>query len=541
MKFYLTTPIYYVNDKPHIGSAYTTIVCDALARAHRLRGDDVMFVTGTDENSQKNVEAMEWIGGKDLTAYLNRMSSLWQSTWRELGITNDDFIRTTEERHLKAVERFWNASMKAGDIYLGTYDGLYCEGCEEFKTESDLVNGCCPLHPNRELKKVSEKNYFFKLSSYRDQLIALYDAHPEITQPASRLNEVRAYVKDHLADISVSRDVSSLSCGIPVPGDDSQRIYVWFDALINYISAIGFGTDDKKMKKWWPADLHLIGKDILKFHCALWPAMLLSAAKADPLLKKKLAVDDLLPKNIFVHGFFTINGQKISKSLGNTIDPHDLTSKYGNDAVRYFLLREISFGEDGDFSVARLEDRYASDLANTLGNLVQRAVAMSRKYFDGKVPDADPASAAKTATDGVWSGAKGIEEIERAYDAKIDHFRLDEALTLIWGAGESKGSGLMQANKHIEETKPFQLIKNDSKKTGEVLYSILEALRHYAWMLDPMMPETSTKILSALGQNHNQEIKKGIMELRKWGGLEPRSTLPTPYPIFPQLESEAVE
>jgi methionyl-tRNA synthetase len=536
MKFYVTTPIYYVNDKPHIGSAYTTIVCDALARARRLRGDDVMFVTGTDENSQKNVEAMEKTGGKDLQAYLDAMATSWQSAWKDLGITNDDFIRTTEDRHLKAVERFWKASMEAGDIYLGTYDGLYCEGCEEFKTESDLVNGRCPLHPNRELKKVSEKNYFFKLSSYRDQLLALYDAHPEIAQPTSRLNEVRSYVRDHLADISVSRDVSSLSCGIPVPGDDSQRIYVWFDALINYISAVGFGSDDKKMTKWWPADLHLIGKDILKFHCALWPAMLLSAAKTDPLLKKKLAKDELLPKNIFVHGFFTINGQKISKSVGNTIDPHDLTAKYGNDAIRYFLLREISFGDDGDFSYARLEERYAADLANTLGNLVQRAVAMSRKYFDGKVPDANPSSSAETAVDGVWSGAKGIEDIERGYHEKIDRFRLDEALTLIWGAGESKGSGLMQANKHIEETKPFQLIKEDTKKTGEVLYSILEALRHYAWLLDPVMPETSAKILAALGQDREKEAKKGIEKLQKWGGLKPGSSLPEPQPIFPRIE-----
>jgi methionyl-tRNA synthetase len=538
MKFYATTPIYYVNDKPHIGSAYTTIVCDALARAHRLRGDQVRFVTGTDENSQKNVEAMEKLGENDLKAYLDRMASAWQSTWKEIGIANDDFIRTTEDRHLKAVERFWKASMEAGDIYLGSYEALYCEGCEEFKTETDLVDGKCPLHPNRELKKISEKNYFFRLSAYRDELLALYERQPSIAQPDSRLNEVRQFVSEHLADVSISREASSIPNGIPVPGDDTQRVYVWFDALINYISAVGFGTDDAMTEAWWPADLHLIGKDILKFHCALWPAMLLSAAKSDPLLKKLKQSESLLPKNVFVHGFFTINGQKISKSLGNAIDPRDLVAKFGNDVVRYYLLREIPFGEDGDFSYARLEERYASDLANTLGNLVQRVVAMSRKYFDGRAPKIDTEKAT-AIVEGAWSGGRGISDIEIAYDGRIDAFRIDEALNLIWGLGESKGSGLMQANKFIEETKPFQLIKTDEAKTGEILYAILESIRHYAWMLDPIMPETSKIILATLGQDRDEEAKKGLAELRRWGGLTPDSTLPEPQPIFPRIDPGA--
>ena len=537
MKFYVTTPIYYVNDKPHIGSAYTTIACDALARAHRLRGEDVRFVTGLDENSQKNADAMAKAGETDLMTYLDRMAGLWETTWKETGISNDDFIRTTEERHLKAVERFWKASMAAGDIYLGSYDALYCEGCEEFKTETDLVDGKCPLHPNRELKKISEKNYFFKYASYRDELLKWYDTHPEIAQPESRLNEVRQYVTNHLSDISISREAASLSCGIPVPGDDSQRIYVWFDALINYISAVGFGTDDAMTETWWPADLHMVGKDILKFHCALWPAMLLSAAKTDPLLKKLQDEDRLLPKNVYVHGFFTINGQKMSKSLGNTIDPIDISKKYGIDPVRYYLLREIPFGDDGDFSTARLEERYASDLANTLGNLVQRVVAMSRKYFNGCVPSVNANEAATVATDAAWSGAAGIAEIERVYDASVLKFRLDEALIAIWNAGAEKGSGLLQANKHIEETKPFQLVKTDEAKTGMILYSILEAIRHYAWLLDPMMPETSRKMLAALGLDRDEELKKGMEANRVWGGLVPGSSLPEPQPMFPRLET----
>jgi len=530
MKFYITTPIYYVNDKPHIGHAYSTFVCDALARYHRLKGDDVYFSTGTDENSQKNIEAMEALGEKNVIAYLDRMSEEWKRTWEDLGITNDGFIRTTEDRHRKAVERFWNAVKESGDIYKGTYEGLYCTGCEKFVSESDLENGKCPLHPNKEPEHVSEENYFFKLSNYRDALLKLYESDPEFIKPVARRNEIIRYVTDHLSDVSISRAATTISCGIPVPGDDSQRIYVWFDALINYLSVVGYGEDDERVKKWWPADLHVVGKDIIKFHCSLWPAMLMSAAQSDSLLK-----DRAVPHTVFAHGFFTINGQKISKSLGNVIDPRDLVPAYGIDAIRYFLLREITFGEDGDFSEERLKERYTSDLANTLGNLVQRAVSMSRRYFNNSVPEVDLIKAGASPNGSVWDGASGLASIEEAFDGYMDGARVDRALEVVWSQGEVKSSGIVQANKFVEETQPFKLVKTDAMKVGEILYALLESLRHYAWMIDPVMPDVSKKIIGAIGQDYDAEKKKTLEALREWGGLQPGSELPEPKPIFPKL------
>ena len=339
-KYYVTTPIYYVNDKPHIGHTYTTVVADAVARFQRLHGKDVLFSVGVDENSQKNVQAMEKAGEADLTAYLDRMAGTWKQTWDDLGIRYDAFIRTTDLAHAKAVERFWNAVVKSGDIYEGEYEGLYCVGCEAFKTESEIVNDRCTLHPNKDLEKIKEKNYYFKASAYRDELLKLIDSQEDFVQPESRRNEIRNYIKDHFTDFSVSREAKNLQVGIPVPGDDSQKIYVWFDALINYMTVAGYGSDDAKFSGWWPADLHLVGKDIIKFHCALWPAMIMSAAKNDPSLRDEQG-SAKLPKHVFAHGFFTMDGQKISKSLGNAVDPRDLVPTYGFDAIRYFLLRDI--------------------------------------------------------------------------------------------------------------------------------------------------------------------------------------------------------
>lgn len=524
-KFYVTTPIYYVNDKPHIGHAYTTVAADALARFHRIHGETTRFVTGTDENSQKNVQAMEKAHQTHLMTYLDSMSGVWKSTWQELGLTVDDFIRTTEARHVAGVERFWRAVQKNGDLEKRTYEGLYCVGCEGFKVESDLTNGRCPLHPNKDLERISEENWFFRLTNYREDLLALIDRTGDFVMPEARRNEIKSYIEHFMTDVSVSREAKKLSVGIPVPGDADQRIYVWFDALINYLTAVGYGTDEALFARWWPADLHLVGKDIIKFHCALWPAMIMSAAKHDPLLQNPDGTPKL-PKQVYAHGFFTIDGQKISKSLGNAIDPRDVANIYGFDAVRYYLLREISFGEDGDFSFVRLRERYTSDLGNTYGNLVNRAIAMSKKYFNGCVP---PIVDSSTAND--WqpqTDLRGLaEDVVGGYMAT----RCDVVLDAVW-------KSLFIANKYVEDTQPFRLIKTDVAATGTILYNLLEACRIYAWLLYPVMPETSRKVWTQLGLNAEQELARGWKEGTRWGGLVSGAALGEPVPLFPRLEQE---
>lgn len=530
-KFYVTTPIYYVNDRPHIGHAYTTVVADALARYYRLRGREVMFSAGVDENSQKNVQAMEKQGETDLNAYLDKMSQAWKTTWDEVGISYTRFIRTTSPEHHASVERFWNAVKASGDIYEGTYEGLYCIGCEAFKSEGDVVNGRCVLHPNAELEKISEKNYFFRASAYRDELLKHIDEKEDFIQPESRRNEIRNYVKDHFADFSISREAKNLKVGISVPGDESQRIYVWFDALVNYLSVIGYGKDEEEISKWWPADLHLVGKDIIKFHCALWPAMIMSASKNDDALRDQKG-KALLPKKVFAHGFFTLEGQKISKSLGNAVDPREFIPKYGFDALRYYMLRDIAFGEDGDFSKARLEERYVHDLANTLGNLLNRAVAMSRKYFDGKIP-----SALEHDKKFTFADQHGVSTLSSAVDEHIANVRFDLALETIWNGVDGK-FGLLQANKFIEETQPFKLVKTDPSAVGVILYSLLEYCRAVAWLVEPIMPEVSKKIITQLGQDFEIEQKQGANKLLEWGGLRPETELPEPKILFPQLSAD---
>ena len=521
-KFFVTTPIYYVNDKPHVGSTYTAVAADVLARYHRSRGDRTLFSTGVDENSQKNVQAMEKSGETDLQAYLDRMSDTWKTTWEELGIVFDTFVRTTEPRHLAAVSRFWNAVKQSGDIYESVYEGLYCVGCEGFKTETETVDGKCPLHPNSELSPVKEKNYFFRASAYREALLNHLDENSQFVQPESRRNEIRNYITEHFTDFSISREAKQVSAGIPVPEDSNQRIYVWFDALINYLTVTGYGTDDKMCAEWWPADIHLIGKDILKFHCALWPAMLMSAAKNDPLLRDENG-NPKLPTRVFAHGYFTINGQKISKSLGNAIDPRALVPTYGFDAVRYFMLREIPFGEDGDFSESRLTERYTHDLANTLGNLLQRTIAMSRKYFDGKVPPSFSHEAKYTFAD-----EAGIRAIRNAVDTNMEACRFDLALEAIW-SGVDGAHGLLHANKFIEDTQPFKLQKTDPTATGAILYSILEYLRIISLLLAPFMPDVSERMLKQLGQNTDSNLS--------WGGLKPGTELPEPVVLFKMLNN----
>lgn len=521
-KYYITTPIYYINDKPHIGHAYTTIVADFLARLHRLRGEEVVLLTGTDENSQKNIEALknktgktEEPTGKEVQKYLDEMSAVWEKTWDTLAITNDDFIRTTEDRHHKAVEEFYLRVFKKGDIYLGTYVGVYCAGCELFILESELVDGKCAIHKVAP-KAIKEKNYFFKLSQYREKLLDYIESHPQFIQPQSRKNEVVSYIQKFMEDTSISRE--NMKWGIPIPAfatDASageQAIYVWFDALINYLSGVGFGGDEKKFKRIWPADLHLVGKDIIKFHCALWPAMLMSAGLP-------------LPKTVFAHGFFTIDSEKMSKSLKNIIDPTDVARKYGNDTLRYYLLREIPFGEDGDFSFARLEERHNSDLANGIGNLAARVLAMTEKFCGGKVPSVT----ASTHTVEFWaSPALSLGKSWASYEKAVSDFKIHDAMKTIIDV-------VRFGDTLIDKEKPWALAKEGmTDRINTVLYVLLETLRHIAYMSWPALPEAAEKLFAVLGVKNWNKIS--YEEAKVWGGLKPGTKVKAGLQLFPKIE-----
>lgn len=449
-KFYVTTPIYYINDKPHIGHAYTTIAADVLARYHRQKGDKVRFLTGTDENSRKTVEAAKE-AGKEIKQYTDEMAKQWQETWDALGLTYDRFIRTTEPDHVKAVQDIIQRIYDAGDIYKGVYEGLYCFRCEQFYKEDELVEGKCPIHKVK-LEHIKEDNYFFKLSKYGDELLKRIKDDPDVIRPQARHNEVVAFIERGLEDISVSR--ASQEWGIRLPFDQSQVIYVWFDALINYVT--GSGYPDKDYTEWWPADLHLVGKDIIKFHCIIWPAMLLSAG-IEPA------------KSVFANGFFTVDGEKISKSSGNAIDPIAIRDEYGNDALRYYLLSEIPYGNDGDFSHERLAIRYDTNLANNLGNLVQRISTLIERNLDGEI-------------DQVKSRVK-LDQIEKA----IHDVAFHTALSAIWAE-------LSKLNEEIEQQKPWELAKNDSEKLKVFLSQQAADILEINRELKPFLPETAEKI-----------------------------------------------
>jgi methionyl-tRNA synthetase len=475
--FALTTPVYYVNDVPHIGSAYTTIAADVVARFERLRGKPVLLITGTDEHGLKIQRAAQ-SSGLTPQEHCDTIAAAFDRLWHQLDIQYDRFIRTTSPRHQAIVNEFFQRVWDSGDIYSGRQQGWYCVSCEEFKEERDLLDGHrCPLHPNKEAEWRDEQNYFFRLSKYQSQLEALYRERPDFIAPESRRNEVLNFVAQGLQDFSISR--VNLDWGFPVPADPKHTLYVWFDALLGYVTALLEPDEEPTLSHaiatWWPINLHLIGKDILRFHAVYWPAMLISAGVP-------------LPERVFGHGFLTKDGHKISKTLGNVIDPADLVSRYGSDAVRYYFLKEIEFGKDGDFNETRFVNILNADLANDLGNLLNRTLGMARKYGSGCVPGvvgADIPSDNPLKAMGLTLG----EEVARAYESLAFSSGCEAILALV-----------RACNKYIDDRAPWTLHKKGQQlEVEEVLYSVLESVRLAAYLLSPIIPNISTEIYRQLG------------------------------------------
>jgi methionyl-tRNA synthetase len=504
MTFYITTPIYYVNSTPHIGHAYTTIAADVVARFHRQRGDETFFLTGTDEHGSKIAQAAE-SQGLDPRGFVDKMAAVWRELPARVNASNDFFIRTTDPGHEAFVQEFVQRIYEAGEIYEGVYSGLYCTACEAFYTEGELVDGRCPQHGTIP-EFFEEKNYFFRLSAYQERLLRLYDATPELVLPRMRYNEARRFIEQGLEDISVSR--ASQRWGIPVPWDPDQVIYVWVDALINYLSALSYaaaGGEDLR-PRFWPHVRHLLGKDILKFHCVIWPALLMAAGYE-------------VPRQLFVHGYLLIDERKISKSVGNVLDPLDLVSVYGVDPVRFFLLRVTPFGQDGSTSIEGLHERYERELANDLGNLLSRTTAMISRYRGGRIPDA--------AWDSPFRAA--IAALRESVAGRLEGFDLSGALDEIW-------SLVRAINRYVEANAPWQLAKDASRASDldRALYDLADGLRALAVALAPYLPETAPRILDALGQPGTlawERIAYGLTEPA--GGVEPAE------PLFPRVELPA--
>ena len=513
--FYITTPIYYVNDVPHIGHAYTSIACDVLARAKRFQGDKVLFATGTDEHGQK-VEKAALASNETPVELANRVVERFKILWGKLDISYDDFIRTTEKRHVKAVEEIFKTVYKNGDIYLGEYEDWYCTPCETFWTETQLTNGNCP-DCGRKTEKLKEESYFFRMSKYQEPLLRHYDKYPDFIKPRTRMNEIYSFVHGGLRDLSISR--TSFRWGIPVPINDKHIIYVWFDALTNYLTVAGYPENQDKFEKIWPADVHVIGKDILRFHSVYWPAFLMSAG-----------ID--LPKKVFAHGWWTVEGTKMSKSLMNVVEPNRLIDEFGVDPLRYFLLREVPFGLDGDFSLNAMTQRYNSDLANDLGNLFSRALTIIHKYFNGEVPSVHEANRWPEGESEAENLKKKTFETFQKSKSLISELAFSQALTAIWEL-------INAANKYIDSTAPWGLAKKkEMEKLSLVSNTIVRLLKGKTLLLFPFIPETSGKMWKQLG--FSDEISKITLSSESvlWE-LEPGLKVTAPSPIFPRIEKKA--
>ncbi|MFP6749962.1 MAG: methionine--tRNA ligase [Alphaproteobacteria bacterium] len=504
--YYITTPIYYVNDKPHIGHAYTTLACDVISRFMRLDGRNVMFMTGTDEHGQK-VEKSAQADGTDPQAFCDRVSQNFRDLSPLLNFSNDGFIRTTEDRHTESCQAIWRAMAASGDIYLDSYAGWYSVRDEAYYAEDELADGPGgeKLSPfGAPVEWVEEPSYFFRLSQWQDRLLAYYEADPDRVLPLSRRNEVISFVKSGLRDLSISR--TSFKWGVPVPGDDDHIMYVWVDALTNYLTAVGYpDTDADSFKTFWPADVHMVGKDILRFHAVYWPAFLMSAG-LEP------------PKRIFAHGWWTVEGKKMSKSLGNFIPPDEIVERYGLDQARYFMMRELPFGNDGNFSHRAMVNRMNSELANDFGNLAQRVLSMVNKNCAAAVPSPG------TLTIDDAGLLRGAREALPGMRAAMDKQLIHQALAALWAV-------VGDANRYVDAQAPWALKKTDPERMATVLYVLAEVIRHLAILAQPVVPDAAARMLDQLAVAEDQ---RGFAALTDEGMLRPGTPLPKPHGVFPR-------
>ena len=517
--FYITTPIYYPSDVPHIGHGYTSVAADTLARWHRQAGDDTWILTGTDEHGQKMLRAAAANGVTPQEWVDKLVSESWFPLLQTLDVANDDFIRTTQERHERNVQVFFQRLYDAGYIYAGEYEALYCVGCEEFKPESEIVDGTgpfeglkvCAIH-SKPLELLQEKNYFFKLSEFQDRLLELYKTEPDFVRPDSARNEVISFVSQGLKDLSISR--STFDWGIPLPWDPSHVIYVWVDALLNYATAVGYGSDEEQFARRWPA-YHVVGKDILRFHAVIWPAMLMAAG-----------ID--VPKGVFAHGWLLVGGEKMSKSKLTGIAPTEITDVFGSDAYRFYFLSAIAFGQDGSFSWEDLAARYQAELANGFGNLASRTIAMVERYFDGVIPVAAEYREQDVRVQEVVAAAAA------AADAAIERFRIDEAIAAIWTIVD-------ELNGYITANEPWALAKDETQRErlATVLSTCAEGLRALAVLLSPVMPRSTALLWTALGAEDalGALTAQPIRDAGRWGQLPAGTRVQPLAPLFPRVEA----